>query len=481
MLTHYFNYIESREFFYSMGLISLLSSDRSESLFLPAHGRGKALPEKLRKLLKQRPGIWDLPELFEIGGPLIVEGAIAESQKTSAYEVGVDRCWYGVNGATGLLQSSLLALARPGQAVLMPRNIHKSCIHACLIGGLKPILFDVPFLSDRGHADVFDRRWLQRVFIKVKELEEDIAAVVLVNPTYQGYSADIESLIKEIHSHSLPVLVDEAHGTHFISQIRPDLPKSALFSGADMVVHSLHKSAPGLVQTAVLWSQGERVDPIKIERSIDLLQTSSPSSLLLASCEISIKELIKSKGKKRLISLIEEAESIKEYLITHNVPLIENSDPLRIVLHTSKVGLNGIEVDKKFIENGIICELAEPGSLTFCLGFSSHKRLGKKFVNIWNKILKDTVRQKKYSLFTRPPFSIVSQPSKLFSSLGSSYEKVSLKDSVGRTSFEMVCPYPPGIPLLLPGEILDEDRVDWLLEQRCLWPEQIPDFVRVIS
>ena len=107
--------------------------------------------------------------------------------------------------------------------------------------GLIPILFDVPFFSDRGHASVFDRRWLRRVFIKAQELEEDIAAVVLVNPTYQGYSADIESLINEIHSYSLPVLVDEAHGAYLISNLRPDLPKSALSFGADLVVHSLHK------------------------------------------------------------------------------------------------------------------------------------------------------------------------------------------------------------------------------------------------
>ena len=464
-----------------MGLLHLLSSNRSENLFLPAHGRGNALPKKIKKLLKLRPGIWDLPELFEIGGPLIGEGAIAESQKCSAYEIGVDRCWYGVNGATGLLQSSLLALARPGQAVLMPRNIHKSCIQACLFGGLIPILFDVPFLSDRGHAFVFDRRWLERVFRKAKELDEDIAAVVLVNPTYQGYSADMESLIKEIHSHSLPVLVDEAHGAYLISQIRGDLPKSSLSFGADLVVHSLHKSAPGLVQSSILWSQGDKVDPFKIERSIDLLQTSSPSSLLLASCESSINELIESKGQKKLISRIEEAESFAEFLISHEVPLLKNKDPLRIILHTSKFGLSGIEVDKKFIKKRIIGELPELGTLTFCLGFSSHKGLGKRFVGIWNEVLKSSLAQQKFFLFTRPPFELVSKPYKPCSlSWGSNFEKVKWKDSIGRISVDMVCPYPPGIPLLVPGEILDEARVDWLMEQRSLWPDQIPDFVRVV-
>ena len=465
-----------------MGLITLLSCNRSENLFLPAHGRGNALPEKLRNLLMLKPGIWDLPELFEIGGPLISDGVIAESQNASASEIGVDRCWYGVNGATGLLQSSLLALARPGEAILMPRNIHKSCIQACLFGGITPILFDIPFFTDRGHPGIFDRKWLQRIFRKVKELDEQIAAVVLVNPTYQGYSADMESLIKEIHSNSLPVLVDEAHGSYLISQIRKDLPKSALFFGADLVVHSLHKSAPGLVQSAVLWSQGDKVDPFKIERSIDLLQTSSPSSLLLASCESSIKELIELKGQKKLISLIEHAESVSEFLISHEVPLLKNSDPLKIILHTSKFGLSGIDVDKRFIEKRIIGELAEPGTLTFCLGFSSYKGLEKRFVKIWNEILKSSFTQQKLTFFTRPPFELVSKPFKPCSfSWGANFEKVKLKDSIGRISVEMVCPYPPGIPLLIPGEILDEARVEWLINQRSFWPEQIPDFVRVIS
>ncbi len=464
-----------------MGLLNLLSADRSENLFLPAHGRGKTLPKKIRKLLKLKPGIWDLPELFEIGGPLISEGAIAESQRSSASAMGVDRCWYGVNGATGLLQSSILALARPGQAVLMPRNIHKSCIQACLFGGVIPLLFDVPYLTDRGHASIFDRKWLQRVFKQAKELQEDIAAVVLVNPTYQGYSADMEPLIKEIHSHSLPVLVDEAHGAYLISQISPDLPKSAISFGADLVVHSLHKSAPGLVQSAVLWSQGDKVDPFKIARSIDLLQTSSPSSLLLASCESSIKELFESKGLKKLKSRIEEAELLKDFLINKEVPLLKNSDPLKIILHTSKFGLSGIEVDKRFIKKRIIGELAEPGTLTFCLGFSSHKRLGKKFVRSWNEIL-SSIGQQKSCFFKRPPFRIVSKPYKPYSYFwGSDFEKVNLLDAIGRISVDMVCPYPPGIPLLIPGEILDEARVHWLIEQKCFWPEQISDFVRVIS
>ena len=151
-------------------------------------------------------------------------------------------------------------------------------------------------------------------------------------------------------------------------------------------------------------------------------------------------------------------------------------------MHTSKFGLSGIDVDKKFIQKKIIGELAEPGTLTFCLGFSSHKGLEKKFVRVWKEILNSSFIQQKFVSFVRPPFDFVSKPFKPFSFCwGSNFEKVNLKDSVGRISIEMVCPYPPGIPLLIPGEVLDEERVDWLLEQSSFWPDQIPDFVRVVS
>ncbi len=465
-----------------MDLVTLLSGNRSENLFLPAHGRGQALPKGLRKLLRLRPGVWDLPELFEVGGPLISTGAIADSQKSSAAAVGVNRCWYGVNGATGLLQSSLLALARPGQAVLMPRNVHKSLIQACVFGGITPILFDLPFLSDRGHYSTCNRDWLCNVIERSQRFQDDIAAVVLVNPTYNGYSSDMESLIEEIHSHSWPVLVDEAHGAYFISGLGPKLPKSALVFGADLVVHSLHKSAPGLVQSSVLWLQGRRIDPFVVERNIGLLQTSSPSSLLLASCENAIEALISPSGKKHLRTRLNEAELFTKYLLSKGLPLLENNDPLRIILHTGKVGLSGIEADEKFIKNKIIGELPEPGTLTFCLGFSSHKGLAPKFVRIWDEILETSVSCEKFCSYDKPPFDVVSKPCVSCSEAWTSaFENVLLEDSIGRIAVEMICPYPPGIPLLVPGEMIDKSRVDWLLSQKTMWPEQIPNSVRVVS
>ena len=281
-----------------MELSRLLARYRAQSLFLPAHNSGYALPNEIKRLLRGKPGIWDLPELPDWGGPLLGSGAVAESQRLLASLFGAKRAWYGVNGATGLLQAGLLAMTRPGTAVLMPRNVHKSIINACILGGVTPVFFNLPFARDRGHFLLPDTIWMKKVIeTALKEGSEKISAVVLVNPSYQGYSTNIVSLVQQCHKEGWPVIVDEAHGTHFASGV-DELPNSALTGGADLVVHSLHKSASGLVQTAIIWLQGELVEPLSVERSIGLIQTSSPSSLLLASCEASLLTFKSSLGKK---------------------------------------------------------------------------------------------------------------------------------------------------------------------------------------
>ena len=134
-----------------MRLPHLLDARRGRNLFLPAHGRGNGLSMGIRRLLRNKPVLWDLPELPEIGSPTCILGAVSKSQCEAAEAFGAKKCWYGVNGATGLLQSAVLAIAKPQQAILMPRNVHRSIIQACILGDISPVFFDLPFLEDRGH------------------------------------------------------------------------------------------------------------------------------------------------------------------------------------------------------------------------------------------------------------------------------------------------------------------------------------------
>ncbi len=465
-----------------MAFFKLLTTDRGRNLFLPAHGRGAALPDELRALLNKRAGIWDLPELPDLGGPLVSKGAIAESQKKSAYFFGAQKCWYGVNGATGLLQAALLALARPGEGVLMPRNVHRSILHACFLGQLKPVLFDLPFKTDRGHVWPPDELWLKDVLNSLSEIQLVISAAVLVHPTYQGYANNLNPLVQQLHQRGLPVLVDEAHGAHFVTEVDEKLPVSALKAGADLVVHSLHKSATGLAQTAVLWLQGNKVDHVAVERSICCLQTTSPSSLLIASCETSLREWSSSLGKRKLKDRIDEARELRRELIESGLPVLENQDPLRLILHTAGLGISGLEADSWFISQGLVAELPEPGCLTFCLGFAPHSDLSKVFRSLWDKMITCVrIREEKFK-FSAPPVPLVTTP-KNDSSLAwiAPSKLIPIPEAAGRVSAELICPYPPGIPLIIPGEELDKKRVDWLAEQQPLWPEQLSSCLRVVS
>ncbi len=448
---------------------------------MPAHGRGEALPDEFRRLLQNKAGIWDLPELFDLGGPLEIDGAIAESQKQSAQEVGVDRAWYGVNGATGLLQAALLGIAKPGQAVLMPRNVHRSLIQACVIGDLTPVFFDLPFLGDRGHYVAPDSDWVQKIILSIPFNEFDIAAVVLVNPFYQGYFANMQTLVEFFHKKKLPVLVDEAHGAHFVPEVDAFLPKSSLKTSADLVVHSLHKSATGLSQTSVLWLQGSLVDPFLIDRSLGWIQSSSPSSLLLASCEAAIREWSSNIGRDKLSRRLSEARELRLALKNSGIPFLDNDDPLRLILHTFAEGFSGFDVDEWFTSKGLIGELPEAGCLTFCLGLSSHNGLLDVFKNLWEELLHSSMPKLAIKSFSKPPLPLFGSP---VVSVGKAWrsdsQKKKLDDCENCLSAEMVCPYPPGIPLVIPGERLDFERLNWLKEQHEICPNLIQSQISVI-
>ncbi|MCP9848401.1 aminotransferase class I/II-fold pyridoxal phosphate-dependent enzyme [Cyanobium sp. Morenito 9A2] len=462
-----------------MGLLAALRRDRADlALHLPAHGRGRGLAPDLRRLLRRPPGSWDLPELPSIGGPLERDGAVAASQAAAAGALGAARCWYGVNGASGLLQAALLGLCPPGSRVLLPRNLHRSLLHGCVLGQLRPVLFDLPFDPATGLWLPPDAAHLERVLAAAGAL----AAVVLVNPSYQGLAADLPPLVELVHRRGLPLLLDEAHGAHFGLDLR--LPAGGLASGADLVVQSLQKAAGGLAQSAVLLlgpGGSARVNPDALERALLWLQTSSPSALLLASCEAALAHLHGPLGRRRLGQSLGLGLRLRTALEAEGLPVVANDDPLRLVLPTAALGIHGLDADQWLLERGVIAELPEPGCLTFCLGLRPPSRLIPRL----GKQLKRLERQlggSPLAAFSAPPLPLVAEP-ELAPALAwrAPAERVLLAQAAGRLAAEPLCPYPPGIPLLIPGERIDAQRVAWLRCQQAQWPGQIADTVAVLA
>ncbi len=463
-----------------MSISSFLNKKFLKTLFFPAHNRGEALPKKLVKLLNNPPGHWDLPELPEIGSTLSKSGLIAKSQREFSKRFRAKRCFFGVNGASGLIQSGLIAMANPGETILMPRNVHISVIKTCAMQNIIPLFFDLEFSSETGHYKPITKNWLENVFKKINFNEEKIVGVILVSPSYHGYAGDLDPLIDLCHQKNLPVLVDEAHGSYFPFCENLDLPKSALLSNADLVVHSLHKSLNGLTQTAALWYKGDLVNEHNLMKSINLLQTTSPSSLLLSSCEESIKDWFNKKSLSKYQNRILEAKSIYKKLIKKNVPLIETQDPLKIILNTSKAGIDGFTADKFFYRHGLIAELPEMATLTFCLGFAKQNDFVNLFEKLWNKLLLNSKKLKNMKVL-ESPFKLVQKPEiEIGTAWRSKTYSIPFSQSLGKISGDIICPYPPGVPILVPGERIDADRFYWIKHQ-SVWNKDLLNFyMRVI-
>jgi lysine decarboxylase len=439
------------------------------NLHLPAHGRGRGLAPALARLLREPPGRWDLPELPEIGGPLEPEGGVADAQRRCAVVLGADHCWFGVNGASGLLQAALLAVAQPGSRVLLPRQLHRSLLHGCLLGQLRPVLFDLPFDPATGLWLPPDRAWLERV-LAAAQAAGPLAAAVLVSPSYQGMEADLPALVALLQAAGLPVLVDQAHGRG-----------EALAAGADLVVLSCQKAGGGLAQSAVLLAQGGRVPRAALERALLWLQTSSPSALLLASAEASLLAAAGLAGERRRRCAEARAARLRQRCQALDLPLLTNQDPLRLVLHTAALGINGLEADAWLLQRRVLAELPEPGTLTFCLGERPpawvERRLPRALL-----ALKAALGGPPLPPFSRPPLPLVAEPElALGQAWRAANQAVPLAAAAGRIAAEPICPYPPGIPLLIPGERIDGPRAAWLVEQARRWPGQIADTVRVVA
>ena len=448
-----------------MSISSFLTKKFLKSLFFPAHNRGEALPKKLVELLNNPPGHWDLPELPEIGSPLSKSGLIANSQREFSERFKTKGCFFGVNGASGLIQSAVIAMANPGEIILMPRNVHISVIKTCAMQNIIPIFFDLELSSETGHYKPLTKNWLENIFKKIDFNNGKIVGVILVTPSYQGYVGDLDPLIDLCHQKNLPVLVDEAHGSYFLFCENQDLPKSALLSNADLVIHSLHKSLNGLTQTAALWYKGDLINEHNLIKSINLLQTTSPSSLLLSSCEESIKDWLNKKSLSKFHQRILEAKRIYKKLIKKNVPLVETQDPLKIILNTSKAGIDGFTADNFFYRNGLIAELPEMMTLTFCLGFANQKDFLNLFEKLWNKLLLNSKKLKSFEV-PQSPFKLVQSPEiEIGIAWRSKTRSIPFSQSLNKISGDIICPYPPGIPLLIPGEKIDIDRFNWINNQ----------------
>jgi arginine/lysine/ornithine decarboxylase len=455
----------------STPLIDALGSTRQRSpvaFCTPGHKLGRHVPESMQQLIGLAPFQADFPDLpglnlFE------TDGVIAAAQTLAAETFGADRTWFLVNGATVGVMATILATCGPSDKIIVPRNAHASVISGLVLAGAHPIFIQ----------PVYDPEWdlvyssSPATITAALKQHPDVKAVLIVSPTYHGVCGDVAAIAHQVHQHHIPLIVDEAHGAHF--GFHPSLPPSALSAGADLVVQSTHKGLSALTQAAMLHLQGTRIDAARLQQILQLLQSSSPSSLLLASLD-GARQQVALQGQSLLEKHLRIAKALRQQLTAlakirvlerpqKPQPGFRDLDPLRLTVDVSGLGMDGFTADEQLMKQfGVIAELPSQRHITFILGLGTQSTDIKPLLNAfqqWNAQSKaSTQPQQTFSAIVSDCEQPLLSPRQAFFA---AQDNVPLPQAIGRISAETICPYPPGIPLLLPGEVITESALTHLL------------------
>ncbi|OUN91037.1 aminotransferase class I/II-fold pyridoxal phosphate-dependent enzyme [Blautia sp. An46] len=438
---------------------------------VPGHKRGRGNPE-LARLLGEKCMSMDVNSMKPLDNLCHPVSVIRQAEELAAEAFGAAHAFLMVGGTTSAVQAMVLSVAKRGEKIILPRNVHRSVIGAMVLCGAVPVYVN-PQCNERLGIPLG-----MTVEDVKKAIEEnpDAKAVLVNNPTYYGICSDIKTIVKMAHDHGMYCLADEAHGTHFY--FSDQLPVSAMEAGADMAAVSMHKSGGSLTQSSLLLL-GPNMSEGYVRQIINLTQTTSGSYLLLSSLDISRRNLAL-RGKETF----EKVRSYAKYaraeindiggyyafcreLINGNS--VYDFDVTKLAVHTLDVGLAGIEVyDLLRDEYDIQIEFGDFGNFLAYLSIGDRKQDIERLVSALAEISRRFGKEK-VNLMTQEyvdPQVAVSPQDAFYADK----EKVELKDAPGRISGEFVMCYPPGIPILAPGERVTQEireHIEYAREKGC--------------
>ena len=457
-------------------LLSALASaaQRNHTAFYaPGHKRGQGISSAFAALLGKQAFRADLPELPELDNLFAPEGPIQQAQQLAAETFGAEETFFLANGSTCGIEAAILATCSPEDKILVPRNAHRSVLAALILAGARPVYL----------APTYDAGWDLAYGVTPEQVESalevhpDTRAVVVVSPSYQGVCADVAAIAACVHH--LPsriLIVDEAHGPHL--SFHEQLPAGAIAGGADLVIQSTHKVLAALTQASMLHVQGPRVNRDRLRQALQLTQSTSPNYLLLASLDAARQQMAL-EGHRLMDRTLKIAQQVRSQLTTlgplqtltreHVSSLFScfQLDPTRLTVDVSGLGLTGFFADELLHEQlGVTAELPTLRQLTFILSLgNTHadsdrlitalKTLITKFASDAPPLTAIAPQEPLTPQLTEPPLS----PREAFFAPS---QTVAIAQATGHLSADTLCPYPPGIPVLLPGERITPAAIAYL-------------------
>lgn len=430
---------------------------------VPGHKRGRGNPDLVKLLGQQCVGI-DVNSMKPLDNLCHPTSVIRAAEQLAAEAFGAAEAFLMVGGTTSSVQSMVLTVCKRGDKIILPRNVHRSVINALVLCGAKPVYVNPEVNQRLGISLGMEISKVEQAIME----NPDAVAVLVNNPTYYGICSDLRSIVKLAHSHGMKVLADEAHGTHLY--FGENLPPSAMCAGADMAAVSMHKSGGSLTQSSFLLI-GAGMNAGYVRQIINLTQTTSGSYLLLSSLDISRRNLAL-RGKEEYQRVVELAEyaraeinEIGDYY-AYSRELINGSsiydfDVTKLSVNTLDIGLAGIEVyDILRDEYDIQIEFGDFGNILAYISVGDRKQDIERLVSALAEVRRRYKRDKTGLLtqeYIEPIVEITPQEA-----FYAKKESVSLAEAVGRICSEFVMCYPPGIPIIAPGERITEKIVEYI-------------------
>lgn len=370
-----------------------------------------------------------------------------------------------VNGSSVGLIASILTASRRGSKVLIARNCHKSIYNAVNLGGLEAEYLYPGIMAEEGITGEITAEEVERA---LRENPEAVS-VVVPSPNYYGICSDISAISRVCHSHGAVLIVDQAHGAHLKfmgEEVSATYPQSAEEGGADMVINSTHKTLASMTQTAVLNVMTDRVDLPSLENYLQILESSSPSYPLMLSLDVNAEILLSDKGRTALRDWNHAVETFYER--AYGVPglkVLEHPllDKTKINIDMSASGLNGSELEIELNKRGIWPELVT-GNIVMCMtGIGTTEAHITRLLDALKDIAATSDRVAEETAHDAPPrtmFKLERKP------IPERYCSKHVSECAGRVSAGLIIPYPPGIPLACPGEVLTEELLAYVTELR---------------
>ena len=451
-----------------------LATSRKLSFHTPGHKSGKGISTRFRKYVGPNIFSIDLTTLDEVDSLQKPRGVIREAQQLAAEAYGSEASFFLLNGTSGGNHAMILSACQPGEDVLVARNVHQSVVTGLILSGARPIYF----LPEANH----ELKMAMNVSFKATKAAIDVhpsaKTLILSSPNYYGITADLERIIPYAHLKGLVVLVDEAHGPHL--HFHPQLPCAANDAGADCSVQSTHKIIGGMTQASMLHVRGKQINITRLTSVLRQMQTTSPSYILMASLDLARMQMV-TEGEKLLDKTIYLAEKARRQI--NAIPYLScfgkrdlpgagmedvsfDLDVTKLTISVEGLGLSGFEVSRILNQyHQIQVEMADPVHILVIVSIGDRQDDLNRLIGALQAISKEKAFDgAKKALFPEadlPPLSectLLSPREAFFKPK----EYLSLEVSEGKLSSDMVTIYPPGIPILIPGEIITPEIVNYL-------------------